>query len=151
MTTIYLETLIAAPKNVCFDLSRNIDFHMTSMKGSGEQAIDGRTSGLIEKGEFVTWEATHFLVRQRLSSRITEMVKPDYFVDEMIEGIFKSIWHKHSFIQFDEKTLMRDEFRYKVPFGFIGKIVDAILLKKYMKHLLVKRNLALKEAAESNS
>jgi ligand-binding SRPBCC domain-containing protein len=151
MTTIHLETLIDAPRNVCFDLSRSIDFHMQSMPKSDEKAIGGRTSGLIQKGEFVTWEATHFLIRQRLSSKITEMVEPDYFVDEMVEGTFKSIWHKHSFIQLENRTLMKDEFRYDVPFGFLGKLFNQLVLERYMKKLLVNRNVDLKKLAETSS
>ena len=95
MPNIYLKTIIDAPQKVCFDLARSIDFHQISMPRSNEKAVDGRISGLIQKGEFVTWEATHFFVKQRLSSKITEMEEPNYFVDEMISGAFKSIRHKH--------------------------------------------------------
>src|SRR5689334_20834147 len=95
MYRIYSETIIKTTQERCFNLSRSIDFHKASMFESREIPIAGRLSGLIEQGEFVEWEATHLFVRQRLSSRITEMVKPYYFVDEMVKGAFKSFRHRH--------------------------------------------------------
>jgi len=63
--------MINAPIERCFDLARDIDFHQRSLTDTGERAIGGVTSGLIALGETVTWEATHFGVRQRLTVRIT--------------------------------------------------------------------------------
>jgi hypothetical protein len=60
MPTINLTTEINAPIEICFDLSRSIDLHKHSMEHTGEEAIAGRTSGLIEDGEFVTWQAKTF-------------------------------------------------------------------------------------------
>jgi hypothetical protein len=59
MPTIVLKTIIAAPINVCFDLSRSIDLHKISTSDTDEQAIAGITTGLISDGEFVTWKAKH--------------------------------------------------------------------------------------------
>jgi len=54
MTKLQFKTLIHAPINQVFDLSRNIDFHMLSAKQTNEKAIAGRTSGLIRLNETVT-------------------------------------------------------------------------------------------------
>src|SRR5690349_19326949 len=116
MTEIYLETIIEAPVNVCFDLSRSIDLHQITTAESNEKAIGGKTKGLIEKGEFVAWEATHFFIRQHLTVKITDMRKPYYFEDEMIEGAFKFMSHNHIFRPMSKSTLMMDEFRYTVPY-----------------------------------
>jgi hypothetical protein len=48
---IELITTIAAPPGPCFDLARSIDLHLESTAGTGEKAVAGRTSGLIEMGE----------------------------------------------------------------------------------------------------
>ncbi len=149
MTTIHLQTLINAPRQRCFDLSRSIDLHQSSMYQSNEKAIAGRTTGLIEQGETVTWEATHFMVKQNLSSIISEMNRPDYFIDEMVKGAFKSLWHKHSFHSMKEQTMMTDEFRYEVPFGFLGKAFNALVLTTYMTALLKSRNEHIRIVAES--
>ncbi len=76
MPTIELHTQINAPTQTVFNLSRSIDLHIESTKQTGEQAIAGRTSGLIKLGETVTWRAKHFGIRQDLTSKITEFNYP---------------------------------------------------------------------------
>jgi hypothetical protein len=69
MTQIELSTHINAPIGRCFDLARSIELHVESTKQTGERAIAGRTSGLIELGESVTWRAKHFGIWQNLTSK----------------------------------------------------------------------------------
>jgi len=77
-------TGIAAPPVRCFDLSRSIDLHLESMIASQERAVGGVTSGLIGAGEEVSWEARHFGIRWRMTSRISAFDPPHRFVDEMV-------------------------------------------------------------------
>jgi ligand-binding SRPBCC domain-containing protein len=148
MVKIILITKINAPVQKCFDLARSIDIHVVSTAHTGERAIAGRTSGLIELGETVTWRAKHFGIWQNLTSKITEFKAPNLFVDEMVKGAFKSFRHEHYFTENDNKTIMRDVFVYESPLGWLGKLADWLFLKKYMTDLLVKRNLVIKEEAE---
>ena len=150
MTQIELATLINAPIERCFDLARSIDLHMESTKQTGEQAIAGRTSGLIELGETVTWRARHFGIWQTLTSKITEFDYPNHFTDEMVEGAFKSIRHDHLFYAIKDQTVMKDIFIFESPFGILGKLANFLFLARYMENLLVKRNKVIKEAAESD-
>lgn len=149
MPIIELITLIKAPKGLVFDLSRDIDVHQESTKQTGERAIAGKTSGLIELGESVTWRAKHFGVWQNLSSKITEMEAPNYFVDEMLSGAFKSFRHEHIFEE-DEKgnTIMTDRFDFESPFGYLGNLVNQLVLTRYMTTLLEERNQVIKREAE---
>jgi ligand-binding SRPBCC domain-containing protein len=82
-------TLIHAPLERCFDLSRSIDLHKVSTARTGEQAIAGVTSGLIGLGEEVSWRARHFGVWQQMTSRITAFDRPAYFQDTMVRGAFR--------------------------------------------------------------
>ncbi|WP_296317545.1 SRPBCC family protein [Winogradskyella sp. UBA3174] len=154
MPTLEIKTLIKADLKTCFDLSRNIDFHQESLEHSKEKAIAGKISGLIELGEWVTWEATHFGVKQNLTSKITEFKSPTYFVDELVSGAFKSFKHEHIFeTSYDNKfdvdyTIMTDRFTFKSPLGLLGKLADVLFLKRYMTNLLVTRNIVLKQKAE---
>jgi ligand-binding SRPBCC domain-containing protein len=150
MTEIYLETFIDAPVERCFDLARSIDLHELSAARSKEKAIAGKTGGLIEKDEFVTWEAKHFGIRQTLSGRIVEMDRPRYFCDEMTRGAFKSLHHEHFFEDRESGTLMIDKFCYETPFWIFGKIFNSLILKKYMTRFLADRNRIIKRVAESN-
>jgi ligand-binding SRPBCC domain-containing protein len=147
-TTIELTTTINAPVQRCFDIARDIDVHVASTKHTGEQAIAGRTSGLIELGETVTWRAKHFGIWQNLTSIITDFNSPHFFADEMVAGAFKSFRHEHYFIGDDKQTVMRDVFIFESPFGLLGKLANWLFLKRYMTNLLVKRNLVIMEVAE---
>lgn len=149
MPKIELRTTINAPIEKAFDLARNIDLHVESTKHTGEQAIAGKTSGLIELGETVTWRAKHFGVRQNMTSKITGFDRPKYFVDEMVQGAFKSLWHEHRFIYKDDRTTMKDTFIFESPFGILGRLFNWLVLTRYMTNLLEERNRVIKQAAES--
>jgi len=150
MTQIELSTHINAPIDRCFDLARSIDLHMESTKQTGEQAIAGRTSGLIELDETITWRARHFGIWQTLTSKITEFEYPNHFTDEMVEGAFKSIRHEHLFYAINDQTVMKDIFIFESPFGILGKLANFLFLARYMENLLVRRNKVIKKAAELN-
>ncbi len=149
MPKIVLKTEIHSTIEICFDLSRSIDLHKISTAHTNEEAIDGKTSGLIGLNETVTWQATHFGIKQKLTSKITAFKQPNYFVDEQIKGIFKSFYHEHKFEQFGEKAIMTDSFEFESPFGWIGKIFNHVILTNYMKTLLINRNNVIKDFAET--
>ena len=144
-----LKTEINANKEIVFDLSRSIDLHKISTEHTNEQAIAGKTSGLIGMNESVTWKAKHFGIYQNLTSKITEFERPNYFVDEMQKGAFSEFKHEHHFSELNGGTLMTDYFNYKSPLGILGKLADKLFLKKYMTELLTERNRIVKEFAES--
>jgi hypothetical protein len=54
MPKIELRTEISADKDLVFDLSRSIDLHKVSTQHTNEEAIAGKTSGLIGLNESVT-------------------------------------------------------------------------------------------------
>ena len=150
MPRIELRTEIKASKEIVFDLSRSIDLHKISTEHTNETAIAGKTSGLIGMDESVTWRAKHFGIYQKLTSKITEFERPDFFVDEMVKGAFKSFRHEHHFEEFNGGTLMTDYFDYESPLAFLGRIADKLFLKKYMMNLLAERNRIVKEFAETD-
>lgn len=149
MPIIEIKTEIFSDIKTCFDLARNIDVHQESLKDSEEKAIAGKISGLIEKGEWVSWEAKHIGFVQHLTSKITEFESPNYFVDEMVFGAFKSFRHQHIFQEEGDKTIMIDRFYFEAPLGVLGKVANTLFLKRYMKKLLEARAEFLKKKAES--
>lgn len=143
-----LVTDIAAPAQVCFDLSRSIDLHLESLAASRERAVGGITSGLIEAGQEVTWEARHFGILWRVTSRITEYRPPRWFVDEMDEGRpFARFRHEHSFETVDGFTRMSDMVTFRTRWGFLVDLV----VHAYLRWLLSVRNRTIKAQAESSS
>ncbi|MCP3739734.1 SRPBCC family protein [Rossellomorea sp. BNER] len=148
MPTIEYQILINAPIEHCFDLARNVDIHTQTVQHTKEKAVGGVTSGILDEGDSVTWEAVHFGVKQRLTAKVTEVKRPDYFVDIMIKGAFHSFHHTHQFIEKHDGTLMVDIFQYKSPLGPIGILADKLFLEKYMQRFIISRAIELKKIAE---
>jgi len=148
MPIIKIELTIAAPAERCFDLSRSIELHQLSTQKTGERAIAGVMSGLIEQGQWVTWRAKHLGVWQTLTAKITGYNRPHFFADEMVRGAFKRFRHEHHFREENGVTIMTDIFDYTSPLGVLGKLADWLFLKKYMVGFLHERNRVIKEYAE---
>jgi ligand-binding SRPBCC domain-containing protein len=148
METIILKTLINAPIARCFDLARSIDLHVQSMQRSGEKAVAGKRNGLIGLNESVTWQAKHFGMYFTMTSKITAMEHPNFFIDEMTKGPFKKLHHQHLFKTIGTQTEMTDIFQFEAPLGILGRLVEKLFLKKYMEKLLLERNEVLKRETE---
>lgn len=149
MSRIYLETIIKADIDFVFDMARDIDLHQRSTFRSQEKAIAGRTSGLIELNETVTWRAKHLGIYQMHTSKIVSMERPYQFTDIMLNGTFKSLKHQHLFRQEGENTIMIDIFEFESPLGIIGKLFNTFFLKNYLTNFLLERNATIKKEAES--
>ena len=150
MPVIHLTTLIHAPVERVFNLARSINLHEKSMSHTNEKAVGGVTSGIIQQGETVTWQAKHLFKTRFLTVQITAMKPYEFFTDEMVKGDFKSMKHHHYFKTVEGGTVMKDEFTFSSPYGFLGKVVNGIFLTNYMTRLLRQRNNIIREYAESH-
>jgi len=151
MPRIIIKTFIRATQQVVFDAACDADLHTKTTKHTREKIVAGRGEGLFELGDEVTFEATHFFVRQRLRARIVEMQPPHRFSDEMLSGAFQSLRHVHLFEESGNGTRMTDVLSWKAPLGFLGKVADRLFLARYMKRFLERRNRALKALVEADS
>jgi len=148
MPIINHTTYIEAAIERCFDLARDVEVHTQTTAKTKEKSVGEITSGLLNKGDCVTWEATHFRVKQRLTAQIIEMNPPYTFTDVLVKGAFHSFTHTHTFTRSGTGTIMTDVFEYKAPFGIIGQVADALFLEKYMKNFIASRANELKKLAE---
>jgi ligand-binding SRPBCC domain-containing protein len=151
MPVIRVETRIRASLETCFDLARSVDLHVRSTALTRETAVGGVTSGLLELGQEVTWEATHLFVKQRLTSRITIFDRPRHFRDSMVSGAFRRFDHDHVFSEANGATLMTDVFDFTSPLGPLGKLADSLFLKNYLERFLKTRAEVIRTEAESRA
>jgi ligand-binding SRPBCC domain-containing protein len=152
MTTITIETEINAPVDLCFDLARDVGAHAESASFSNERLVaPGRTTGLLELGDIVTFEGTHFGFRQRFTAKIVELQRPYRFVDEMVRGTFKWLRHVHEFHPAGERTIMRDVLTWEAPLGVLGQLADLLFLKRHMRWFVSRKQSQLKRLAEAKS
>jgi ligand-binding SRPBCC domain-containing protein len=149
METIQLATWIDAPIERCFQLSLSIDLHVASARKTGEQAIDGVTTGLIAEGESVTFEAGVFGMRLRHTSRVETLRPYSYFRDVMVAGVFQRFEHDHHFAPMDDGTRVRDEVRFSAKWGPLGRLATKLFVRRRLTAFLRERNAVIKRVAES--
>ena len=109
--------------------------------------VAGRTPGLLELGESVTWEGRYFGVRMRQAAKITRLDRPHVFVDEGTGGPLKH-HHLHQFVSEGDATLMVDTFHYELPAGMLGRLAEVSLVGRRVRRLFTQRTEYLKAAAE---
>lgn len=142
MPIVHLETFINAPIELCFDLSRSVDMH-------SDPPVGGVMSGLMELDDIVASESVHMGRKRPLASRISKMERPYHFTDVLIRGNFRKLVHEHTFQEKDGGTLLIENFEFSSPGGAASWLLDNLLLKSYMRNVMIKRNAHLKHIAES--
>lgn len=105
----------------------------SSSGGWGERRI-------LKLGDEVTFEATHFGIRQRLTARITAVDPPHSFEDTQVRGFFRSLVHRHEFHAEGEGTRMIDVMEFASP---LGQLFDKFVLGPYLSRFLTKRGHSL--------
>lgn len=149
MTEITIETHIKAPVELCFDLALDVHAHAESAAFSGERLIaPGRLTGTLQLGDLVCFEGRHFGIRHRFCARIIELERPRRFVDRMEHGIFRRLEHIHEFHPAGTGTIMRDILRWEAPLGAVGRIADAVYIKRHMSWFVRTKQHHLKRIVE---
>lgn len=151
MTVIDLTTDIDAPIERVFDLARDLDLHVLSMAHPGERAVAGRMAGRVDVGDAVTWGARHFGLWCSLTSRITVVDAPARFEDVQERGPFAWLRHEHRFEWVRGAPRMHDHREHRSLLGPLGRILDLLVLGRYMRSLLVTSYEVLKQAAETSA
>jgi hypothetical protein len=59
------------------------------------------------------------------------------------------IKHDHLFEESGSKTIMRNQFWFESPGWLLGSLFNKLILVKYLRDLLIKRNQMIKTVAES--
>lgn len=151
MPRIELLTVIEAPIERVFDLCRSVEAHVATTGGTGERAIGGRTTGLLDLDDEVTWSARHFGWRWQLTSRITAFDRPRHFRDSMVAGPFARFDHDHTFEAHGAATHVRDVFDFTSPLGLLGHIADGLVVTRHMRRFLERRMEDIRRLAESQA
>ena len=143
MTRFVLETVVAAPPAVVFAASLDPAAHLRSMARYGETMIEAPADGRFTEGATVTWRARHFGIPFRLRTIVFDIDPPHAFRDRQLAGPFGGFLHEHVFEEHPLGTLMRDTIAFRSPLGPLGRAVDALFLRAYMRRLIAERNAAL--------
>ena len=150
-SAIKVTTGIAAPAPIVFSMALNMDVHARSLARSRETAVTSSGRAVLGLGDEVTFTARHWRLRWRMTSRVTELQAPVRFVDEQVRGPFARMRHEHVFFSEGGGTRMVDHVEFAAPLGVVGRLVDTLLLRRYLTALIVERAAYLKAAAERRS
>ena len=79
------------------------------------------------------------------STEIIHVDKPHEFKDEQISGPY-DIWrHKHVFREVPEGVEMTDIIEYRMPFGFLGEMLDQLLIHNRLEYVFSYRREKIEE------
>ncbi|WP_102192939.1 SRPBCC family protein [Microbacterium aurantiacum] len=143
MAQFILERVIAAPPADVFAASLDPGLHVRSMARYDETMVEAPEGGVFREGSTVTWRAKHFGIPFRLRSVVFDIDPPHRFCDRQISGPFGAFLHEHVFEEHPHGTRMRDTVTFRSPFGPIGRLVDAVFMREYMRRTIDERNRAL--------
>jgi ligand-binding SRPBCC domain-containing protein len=63
---------------------------------------------------------------------ITEYDPPKVFVDEQLRGPYRLWRHRHDFRETAAGTIISDRVDYRLPFGFIGDLAHALVVRRQL-------------------
>ena len=89
-------------------------------------------------------------IKLRWVTEITHVHEPTYFVDEQRVGPYKMWHHEHRFIETEGGVIMQDEVNYALPFGPLGQLLHAVMVKSDLKHIFEFRKKVLKTIFPEN-
>ncbi len=100
----------------------------------------------ISEGLIIEYKVTPlFGIPLRWQTKIGKIQKQNYFIDLQTKGPYKLWEHKHFFIEYRNGVLMKDEVNYKLPFGFIGRIMNSLLVRKKIENIFTYRRKILEK------
>lgn len=67
------------------------------------------------------------------------------FIDEQRYGPFAFWYHEHAFEAVEDGVIVKDMLHYRVPLGFIGKLIDWLVIRLAIKRIFRTRTEILHE------
>ena len=75
-------------------------------------------------------------IPQTRVTEITYVNEPNHFVDEQRVGPYKMWYHQHIFTKYEDgDVMMEDIVSHVIPFGFLGRIVNTIIISEKINEI----------------
>jgi ligand-binding SRPBCC domain-containing protein len=98
----------------------------------------------IYPGMIITYTVSPVLrIPVKWMTEITHVKEKEYFVDDQRSGPFKLWNHQHHLREVDGGVEMTDIIYYKVGFGFLGGIIERLIVTKRVKAIFEHRRSVL--------
>ncbi len=82
-------------------------------------------------------------IKTKWITEITHVKEKEYFVDEQRFGPYALWHHKHFILPIPDGVEMEDIVDYKLPFGFLGRMVHPFLIAPKLKEIFNHRRKIL--------
>ena len=145
-----------APVSLLFPLSTSVPLVQRTL---GFTPVEGETTGHIGMGSRVRWQGWLFGLPQYHLTLITGYAAPHrdadgleraFFQDSQEKGRFAFFQHDHHFSATGEGgTLLEDEVRFRLPFGWAGRLVAKLIMEPHIRKLMQSRFALLAQVAET--
>ena len=78
-------------------------------------------------------KATKYFIPMNWEVKIEKIDEPNLLVDLALKSPFAFWEHKHIFIKHGNMSELKDVVTFKMPFGFIGKLLEVFVIKDLQK------------------
>lgn len=110
---------------------------------SFEIVSDINNIGMYE-GMIVLYKISPLLgIKMDWVTEITYIKDRQYFVDEQRFGPYALWHHEHHFEERNDGVLMTDILHYKIPYGYIGTLADALFVNAKVEQIFAFRTKAI--------
>ncbi len=89
----------------------------------------------VRPGTVITYRLRWLGIPYRWRTRISEWVPNRRFVDLQTSGPYVLWHHTHTFEECSGGTLLRDHVRYRLPFGPLGVLAHAIVVRRQLDEI----------------
>jgi len=72
------------------------------------------------------------------------------FSDKQLKGPYKIWEHTHQFVEKGKGVLMKDEVKYVLPFGIIGRMIHSLMVRKKIERIFNYRKEILNKIFKEN-
>ena len=127
---------ISSPRNLQRITPKDMAFEITN-----EPIADTMYAGMI-----IMYRVRPLLgIRMQWVTEITHVQERAYFVDEQRIGPYALWHHEHHVREITGGVEMHDIITYRPPFGLLGRIANAIIIKRQLDAIFAYRRQALIE------
>jgi ligand-binding SRPBCC domain-containing protein len=145
--TIYTKQFIKTDINTLWDfISSPKNLSKITPSYMGFDIITDLGDGKMFPGQIIEYYVKPVAgIKMHWVTEITNVKDKEYFVDEQRFGPYALWHHKHFLKQVEGGVEMIDSVHYKAPFGILGKIANALFIKKQLKTIFDYRYQKMEE------
>lgn len=129
----------SSPENLQKITPESMGFQITDFDGNSMYA-----------GQIIQYKVTPLLgLKLSWTTEITQVKDKAYFIDEQRFGPYSFWHHKHFFEEVEGQVKMTDVVHYALPLGFLGRIMNSLIVENKLKEIFDHRRVIVDELFNS--